>query len=472
MLALVLLAMWPAFSIPFGIIDDHDIIDIIGPRQRLPLWQVPHELFVRTNEPLGRFRPVYWLGHVLECAVAGRDPVLWWVDRSVLATICVVAVFSALRLFLPVTWSVAVSFLVLCGAQFETFRRLGPNEAYAMPLACIAVALLVRGIRRGLPPGRLWPVYVCAVLAAGAKENFVPFAGLVVLASVCCTGLARMRRADWAVVLTTSTLLAADLAMILVKLAEHGSQYPQPRTPYTTVSWAVFADSTLDEGGRLNLCLALLVFVLILHRRRLDRGLAWWLTLVAANSLLQVLFYAGGPTAGRYLYPLALAAVVLWAAVVVLVRRLANPWARVVMLALIGVALGLSVVGGIWNARVTEAAVAQQNRHFSERLSGLERMIVRRNVNTVVLQPQEPLTDQERVFSLARYIHADIGVPVMTLPATQGSGAFSNSLGSTLEDWSREGSGRLVPYRPTSDCVSVVFGDAEPVCSLHVPAPG
>jgi hypothetical protein len=97
---------------------------------------------------------------------------------------------------------------------------------------------------------------------------------------------------------------------------------------------------------------------------------------------------------------------------------------------------------------------------------------VKSGAEAVVLQPWEPASDVERVLSLARFISSQTDLKVMTLPATHPSDAFSQQLAGLIQKWSVQGNGRLDPYVPSKNCLSIVFGANQPVCALAAPPPG
>src|SRR6202000_2460311 len=88
--------LWPTLAAPFGMADDHTIIDMTAPTGHLPWSRVPETIGRLTSEPVGRFRPLYGTCQVLETALFGRHPILWYVDRLVLATVTLVCLYVLL----------------------------------------------------------------------------------------------------------------------------------------------------------------------------------------------------------------------------------------------------------------------------------------------------------------------------------------------------------------------------------------
>ena len=131
--------MWPMLRIPLGVIDDHEIVDIIGNRSRLPFSRMGTEIASRWNEPIGRFRPGYWVFRVFESATAGRNTEWWFINRFVLAAITLAAIYHVARRHIGVVASAVVALVPFLGPQFETWRRLGVNETYAVR-SCASVS--------------------------------------------------------------------------------------------------------------------------------------------------------------------------------------------------------------------------------------------------------------------------------------------------------------------------------------------
>jgi hypothetical protein len=173
--------------------------------------------------------------------------------------------------------------------------------------------------------------------------------------------------------------------------------------------------------------------------------------------------------AGRYLYPIALLSVVAWTCAAHLASSLRSPRTRIAAFAVITLALALPLLDGIREARDASRSSAAATNSFQANLSKLEAQIETTGATTVVMQPYESTTDIEPVLSLARYLVAQDGLTVTTLPAPQAAEGYSADLNKLLTQWSRRGHESLAPYHKSRDCVSIVFGSAEPVCTAALP---
>lgn len=473
-LTALLYTMRPTFEIPFGIIDDHEILDIIGRRGRLPILEIPNAVFSRSNESLGRFRPGYYLGRVVEAAAAGQNPRYWFFDRFLLAAIVLVAIYVTAVRFMSPLLAALISLLPFVGPQFETWGRLGPNEAYALPLMCVGLALVVRGVGQGRGPAKLWLGYAFLTLAALAKENFVLVSMVVVMLTALKFGIRRLSRVDWWVVGGALAVGVLDLVMMVVKIKEYGTQYPQARTRQTLESWYHYAIDNQNRSAYLysGLLLAAVMFALTVGRWPSVKRLLPYAGVVLLLASLQIAFYAGAPQVGRYLYPIALVPVFVWGFVGALCREAGSRPASLIATGVVSITLLLAIAQGVHVARRGSEGTAAANVAFEAALSTIETDAVKSGAEAIVLQPSEPVTDVERVLSLARFISAQTDLKVMTLQATHPSDAFSQKLGRMIQAWSVHGTGRLAPYVPSQHCLSIIFGPNQPVCALAAPPPG
>jgi hypothetical protein len=473
-LAGLLYMMWPTFWIKFGIIDDHDIIDIIGHHQRIPLLDIPGAVVSRSSEPLGRFRPVYWLGRVVESATAGQHAGLWYFDRFLLSAVALTAIYLTAVRFMSVIPAAFISLLPFSGPQFETWSRLGPNEAYAFPLMCVGLALTIRGVVKESRPAHLWLGYAFLALAALAKENFLLVSLVIIAASALQFGLRQMGKRDWWTVGTALALELLNLVAVAMKANHYGSVYPTTHTLESLASSYHFAVDNQNTYAFLYAGVVLALVMLAASSRRdiSHRNLLRYTALVILLAALQIVFYTGAPQAGRYLYPIALVPVFVWGVVAVLCRGLGSRWAYVLATFSVVITLLFPLARGIDAARSNAESSVEVNAAFETALAKVEAAAASSHADAVVLQPWEPLTDVERVLSLARYISTRTGLKVMTLPATHPSDAFSKQLAVMIQDWSTQGTARLNPYVPSKRCLSIVFGGNHPVCSTSLPPPG
>ena len=318
----------------------------------------------------------------------------------------------------------------------------------------------------------MWPGYALLVAAAYAKENFFFVTVLGVAVTVLIHGIRRLNRRDVIVLGVTAALIAVDVIVIVIKTSLHGAVYPDSRTLDTFKAWGNFALSSGDpyEGfttGAIAACVLLGIYATT--RRRLTIALA----LVATGALLvlpQIAFYAGNPSTGRYLYPLAMAPCLTWG--VCLWRARSAAWwpGRLLASAMLVLAIAWPLHNGVPMARTAATTGATANKAFQHHLSQLEASIRKSNPSVVVLQPLDAGSDIEAVESYARYLANAGGFTVMIAPPVNRSPGFDTRLAEVMDAWSRNGQHNIAPYNPPKDCVAVVFGGLIPACLTYFPA--
>ena len=174
----------------WGIIDDHEIHAMIGAgRERIPAGELPgliarHPEIASPPFTSTRYRPAYYLLRLGEAAAWGRSSDGWMITRLVLFAFTALLGFDLLRQWLGfVSGGVARGMFASLWMWPEIVIQLGPPECYAAPavvaFAWCAVHILRSGTTAGAAP---WAgLTLAALVAIGAKENFVILAPLAVL---------------------------------------------------------------------------------------------------------------------------------------------------------------------------------------------------------------------------------------------------------------------------------------------------
>ncbi len=471
-LATLAYALWPTFGIRFAAVDDHEIVDIIGRGERLAASRVLETVLTSTDEPLGRFRPLYWVGRALESATAGQSSTWWYVDRFLLAAITVTAIYVTIVRFVVPPLAALIALLPIVGIQSEVWTRLGPNEAYAMPLLVVGVAIVVRLTSKAASPASQWLGYLFLLSAGLAKENFLFVSVLVIAWSGLHYGLRRWNVRDWLVVIGAAAISLLDLAAIAIKVRHHGDVYPQERSWDTSRAWLDAAVATMDDAHRFTTgAVAATLLCIVLSSRPSRRVLLGLAAVCVGSAVSQAVFYADKPEPGRYFYPVVLLSVVVWTLTMHQLRRHPNRRSALIGSVVVALALAGPLYDEVKAIREAASSSATTTAAFQENLSNLERQISEAGVDVVVLHPWESRSDTEPVLSLARYLTTRDDLTVMTLPApeeTQGDRADLNAL---LLRWSRRGFDRLTAYDAPApeSCVSIVFGSAVAHCAVALP---
>lgn len=174
----------------WGIIDDHEIHAMIGAgRERIPAGELPgliarHPEIASPPFTSTRYRPAYYLLRLGEAAAWGRSSDGWMITRLVLFAFTALLGFDLLRQWLGfVSGGVALAMFASLWMWPEIVIQLGPPECYAAPAVVAFAWCAVHIIRSGTTAGAApWAgLTLAALVAIGAKENFVILAPLAVL---------------------------------------------------------------------------------------------------------------------------------------------------------------------------------------------------------------------------------------------------------------------------------------------------
>jgi hypothetical protein len=234
----------------------------------------------------GRFRPGYYLLRVIEAALWGDHVLLWYAARFALAGATIAGVI-ALAWRLPWPALVALALIPFAGPQAEAWYRLGPQEAYALPLLVWGLALVGR-----------WPG-VGLLLAAGlVKESFA-----VVLPLIAAWAWWRDRWTPQVIVLAVGALL---LCAAVALTQAGGDFYGDVRTVASV--WRVAGELAVP----FVVCLVPAAVGLLYAPRRVALALAGGVALLASQAVV----YGGftDPLPGRYLAIVSIGAVLVAAA--------------------------------------------------------------------------------------------------------------------------------------------------------------
>lgn len=171
------------FFANWSLIDNWDYFNWLGPKLHLPISEVWSTLLTKTEVGTGgRFRPTYYFFMILETSLWGPNVHLWYLARTVEFGLFIASVWWVLSRFvgLPLGGALTVPFLGL-SCWPDTWARLGPSEIYGT----ISIAVILFGAcglfgRSGTTVRTLGAMSITGgtILLLGAKETFLPIAGL------------------------------------------------------------------------------------------------------------------------------------------------------------------------------------------------------------------------------------------------------------------------------------------------------
>jgi hypothetical protein len=491
------LYLWgPLGSARWDLIDDHEIMHLVGPGGRLALTHIPSRLLQETEVGqaghASRFRPVYYALRLLECSAWGLEPSRWYLARQVLFG---VTVFIALAL---AAQAIGVPAAVFCLAWVlaapywpDVWARLGASESYAafgLAVWGAGFAVFWRGRRRpDGGPARLGAgiLLLGFVLASGAKENLLVLLlpTLVVLwTDVSAAPPWRLRVWAGALAGLWAFLVAGPL---VAHLATTGVDvYDQPVSFGARLAVAlrsVSAPTPLHLAGVVSLA----VWIGARWLRSAGAQAESWRSLgstllIASLALLafyisQDVFYNGIlPTGTRYDFP-AMLAWPLWLVVAVTAVQRLFP-GRAVRLGACAVFLALLVMSapGLARNRSMAVGVADATRAFTARLTALAEAGRRAPQQPIVITSHRVL-DFEGVVSVPRFLDAyGVANPrFLYLAWDDPDGSASTPLEHRFAGLLRVGATLASPYyqpigqfRPDLPCLSVgLSGEPLAVCS-------
>lgn len=401
-LAYVLVLLGPTLRAEFWMIDDHEIVKMLGPDGRVSVGEVPGLLRQWVPERIGRFRPLYYTTKVMEAFAFGDRPWAWHASRVALACAVAAVVFFTAEGFVGPVAAAVAALLFFHGSHVELWARIGPAETYGVPLTVFGLGLVIRAVRRGRwRPGDHAPGLLLMLAAGFYKEAFgaLPAAaiGLYVLwpawrrLGLLPEGQRRWRGRDWAALAGACLVLGFLGVMTLVKMRWYGHVYAGTVSGGHVSHAAGYLLRYMTREGvwyAAPAVAAVVVLVAAGARRWRELGRLAGALLVAAALVLpaQLVFYGSSSMMEtRYLMPTwllvpACVAVGFW-----FIRRWAvRPGARAaaygaVLAAVAGtVAVHAPPLYGYW------AGWAEQTRDFQRKVSRIAEL-KRRNPGMPVL---------------------------------------------------------------------------------------
>jgi hypothetical protein len=170
----------------WGLIDDHEIFNFLGPDLHLPFSEIWHTLLTKTElvQQGGRFRPGYYVFKLTETALWGTNVHLWYLARTVCFAIFLSSIWWFMRRFAGLWLSGALTVYVsLLPLWADVWSRLGPSEIYGTALVGVMIFasyfILFSGAACARNANAI--VLTLATLALTImKETFLPLAGSTV----------------------------------------------------------------------------------------------------------------------------------------------------------------------------------------------------------------------------------------------------------------------------------------------------
>jgi uncharacterized membrane protein len=310
------------FDAALGEIDDHEIVNFLGPDDHISITEFPELLLDTEVGQAGvfpRYRPSYYFLRITEAALWGSNPQIWYAARIIMAATLMAILWYLLDLalgFLPAGLLVFYIFTFITWA--DIFARLGPAEAYiALGLALFGLGMYILWSKK-FTNANNWRnfggwllVTIGAIIAIGSKESLVT----LVLPTLILLFLALRRRQGVSIALTSTLIIVLYAAFVAVAVwvavSKRGYTI-RAESVALTDRFQVTVDGILSLPALIMLAGSFILFLAWLIGRRTGRQEISRLAIkaffmVAACYLVylsQYIFYNGTwPVGNRYDFP-------------------------------------------------------------------------------------------------------------------------------------------------------------------------
>jgi hypothetical protein len=457
----LLVTVWIAFGAAiqsqWSIIDDHEIMLYLGADGKLNLREIPSLLMQTEVGAWGawpRYRPTYFFLRLVETAIWGMNPMLWYACRVILVGIATLVFW---KLTSGSLGKLGAGLLCMYTLTFpywnELVGRLGPSETYVvigLPVYIAGVAAAVRADSK-TPITKVVAcvaILVGSVICVGSKENLLL---LALPSTYLLVRAARRRDAMLFAAAAGSLLFAAFVAgSILVSVSKTGLDiYDKPvaigprlveilvflQNRHLVTPFSMLVAVTVGVGA---------LSLLPRWTRQLRASIRWtafWLAALCVVFATQLVFY--GPnwpvTIMRYGYP----GLLYYPASILILYRLARgllagysaeETAQHALKASLLASLVVVIIyheGYAGAIRAMQANVAE-TREFTTRLERLVDRLQQDETLQLVVESSGVL-DYEPVFGYPRFLTAyGVRNPLFLRINGYGSASFPPGLGQRL----------------------------------------
>jgi len=415
----------PLLDAKWSIIDDHEVVTAIGPRDRLPILEIPYALNkteVGADSNFLRFRPSYYSIRYFEAAIWGKQPSLWYATRIIIFSIFAV-VLTAIGLR---TGGVVLTlgFLVFEFSRpywSDIIARLGPSETYAVLGVSLTMISFLFADKKGWSTLPCLLLTVGIIVAAGSKENFVILSILplwLIFSSI--PRLSLKLKSILSIGLAYSLWISA---VIIDRLRHIGHDiYAQSTSLGSRLT--SFYSFVLSPEILVLFAICLPLFFFIIHTKKENAQEKSWLisinkyilSIVALLALIfsQHFFYGGHwlhNVHTRYAFPGMFAVHAAFFLLFVVAAKIAGVRSQkltghIWIIYLVG-ALSFSAlsIGKITSNRISSIARASASNSFTEKLNEAFDFL-RAHPNSLLIINSHSVWDYEPIFSIQRFAQA------------------------------------------------------------------
>lgn len=463
----------------WGIIDDHDVMRLLGPDGNASLREFPHLLLSTGYVGLkGDIRcvPTCYGLKVLQTIFWGANAHAWYLTQMALFAVAIAFFWRSLQMWIGLLSGAGVVLFCLTYPFWaDILARLGPGEIYAAPGIAMfvyatarIVSLSLRNDARPSAPlmAGYWLLLLAgALLAIGSKESFVL---LLIPAGLTAAVLLWKRRLTLAGGITLALVAVFGLCVVAGtmnvlggKADIYGNKVGLGRQVSLLFEGVgkVFAKADVWDAA----ALAALILLLAVRRRQMRefvRPLAQAGIVLAGLLFLyvsQYSFYSGSwPTAStRYDFPGVLAWPLYWVTLGVLFRNLLrralpSPWPRRFLHAGVLVLLAALISSRGYGALAERTKQnAEYTRFFTGRIEQMAALLRNEPARPLLLVSHfvgdyEPVTSVP-LFLQARGVTNAIYLKLDWRPMGRPFSEHEKLLAPTMEAWSKNGKDAIRP---------------------------
>jgi hypothetical protein len=484
----------------WGLIDDHDIFDFLGPGLHLSPGQIWHTMMTKTEIGTlqGRFRPGYYAIKLTETSLFGADVHLWYLANTIGFALFLASIWWFMRRLVGI-WlgGVLTVYIALLPLWAGIWSRLGPSEISGA--ACTGSMIFATYFIFFSGTARIRNLSaiiltLATIMLVGLKETFIPLAGGS--AAVLMLAGARKKLTPLVIVISMLVMIAALAGIVVVVTKEvraSGADYYAKSIEI----WPVLAFAA--KGFIIAVRRTWWLYVIpvaffgrwdFISRKPLkDWAIASGIAvgtygfLVATYAMQCALYRSGFPLNSRYDFPAMLVVPLSFCVSACYVFDMARArfsertinHAQLATAALLVLCWAL-VSTRLDNGRSLSAAVQTNiettNAFYSELQLAL-RAAAQSPESPIILEAYGPGA-YEPVFSLSRYLPvlgARNRISVRLHPDATSQGKLYDGLQQALSDLEAGGTSGLVPLRDSlanhpEGCISIAInGSPAPGCA-------
>jgi hypothetical protein len=469
------------------VIDDHELINFIGPSGHLA-WNefIPKLLQTEVGTPGAyiRYRPIYFTFRLLGAVILGNHPVLWYGLQLLILLFFVWIVWYLVSQLLGLLSGGLFTLFVLSSFYWpDIFARMGAGETYAV-LGIAFFALGAYGVFTHHQLRRIridWLfIFIGSVIAVGSKENEI---FLIIPLTFLFVFQLRRRIFSWwiltAYILSLIWILFIVSALLVALAATGMDQYANSVLPGERI--VVFINGIFSLRGIFNLIPLIISLGLWSYYSRYRENanikqylcyLSFSIAAIFVFYLSQFVFYNGyWPVNTRYdfpglLYmPLMLLSIYGFGIKIITEEESNVNSSGLVRFLLPFVLLMVILVyqTGFIYARFAVERQVEVSNNFSNQINSISLLSKANPHIAIVLEAGAPF-DYEPIISYSRFLHAyGVSNPIYVRWSGSALSSYSelqlSTLVSQIQEWSQSKSELFDPLSDLSsnpvNCISI-----------------